>query len=347
MDKKAAVAAAVSVMIAFSPAGSAAASERVFLTSGTVRSRALAMGSAYSSLEDDFSSGFYNPAAFRINAARSERRFRLIFNPVGCAAAFSDYTKYNLDYREDHSLTSEEATLAAAMLVKGGVFTTQAFDVGFAYDEPVIQDDAAALAEKRFFNVEGITGEAFHGAFLNLKIAPTVALGLAGSLYRTRSEGRYKYYGGYSFGVLLDPTNRMKVGFTYHQIPDSVSYMRKNLENIETGTVSGGVSYYPDPQTTLSMDVRNLNKEDKAASLEIHAGVERVIGDHLALRAGYFRKKGTENDVLSFGAGILPVWAKLHKYRHSTRQDLLSYTLIMEERDTKRIWHVVSLFLVY
>lgn len=347
MEKKAAFAAVSAVLFILTLPGSPAASERIFLTSGTLRTRALAMGSAYSSLEDDFSSGLYNPAAFRLNAARSERSFRLFFNPIGSAEAFYDYATYDLDYGKDRRLTMEEASLAAAMLIKGAVFTTSAFDAGFVFNEPVIRGDSAAVSGERYFTVEGVTREAFHGAFVNLKIAPTVSLGLTGSLYRRRSGGRNEYRGGYTFGVLLDPTNRLKVGFSYYQIPYDIPEARTNLENIEAGTVSGGVSYYPDTQTVLSMDVRNLNKESKAASLEIHAGAERIIGNRLALRGGYFRKKGTEHDVVSFGAGILPIWEKLHKYRNSTRHDLLSYTFVMEEGDRNRQWHIMSLFFAY
>lgn len=347
MRKHAAFAAVLTVLFTLSFPGSAAASERMYLTSGISRARAFAMGSAYSSLEDDFSAGLYNPAAFRLNATRSERRFRLILNPIGSAAAFSEYATYDLDYHKDRRLTGVEAALAAVMLLKGATFTTSAFDVGFMFNEPVIRGDSSAVSDGRFFTVEGVTREAFHGAFLNLKIAPTVSLGLTGSLYQRRNGGRNEYSGGYTFGVLLDPTNWMKVGFSYHQIPDNRSDTRTNLESIETGAVSGGVSYYPDSQTTFSMDVRNLNKEAATASLEIHAGAERVIGNRLALRAGYFRKKGTEHDVVSFGAGILPIWVKLQKYRHSTRHDLLSYTFVMEEGDRNRRWHIVSLLFTY
>ena len=60
-----------------------------YLTVGTVRARALAMGGAYHSIEDDFSAGFYNPAAFRVNPTRNERPFRLFFNPNASHLTFT------------------------------------------------------------------------------------------------------------------------------------------------------------------------------------------------------------------------------------------------------------------
>ena len=56
--------------------------ETRFLTTGLTRARALAMGSAYFSIEDDFSAGFYNPGAFKLNTTRRERNFKLYFNPL-------------------------------------------------------------------------------------------------------------------------------------------------------------------------------------------------------------------------------------------------------------------------
>jgi hypothetical protein len=347
MERHARFAAMVTVMFILLGMGSASGAERMYLTSGTLRTRALAMGSAYSSIEGDLSSGLYNPAGFRINAARNERSFRLFFNPIGSAAAFTDYNDDDLDHREDRTLTAEEAARAIGMLFEGAVFSTSAFDVGFAFNEPVIRSDSAGAHDGHFFSVEEATRESFHSAFVNLKIASSVSLGWSGVLYQHRENGHYAYSGGYSFGVLLDPTSWMKVGFTYFQLPQDGADMRSDIENIETGTVSGGVSYYPDDHTTISLDIRNLNKESTSSMLETHAGIERIFGDRIALRAGYFRKKSTEDDVISFGAGILPLWGKLEKYRNSSRQDILSYTYIMEEGGTTRNWHLVSFLLTF
>ena len=330
-----------------SGAADVAAVERLYLSSGTARMRSFAMGSAYSSVEDDFSAGLMNPAGFRMNASRTERRFRLFFNPVGSAAAFSDFRDHDLDYRKDSGLTKTESLLAASMLVKGAVFTTSAFDVGLVFHEPVIRDDSLMVTGGRFLSAERVTKESFHAAFANLKVAPNISVGATGILFRTRTGGRYENRNGYIFGVLMDPTPNLKVGFSYHEIPEDLADPRVELEHIEGGTVSGGVSFYPDDGTVIAVDVRNLNKENLKTSLEIHAGAERIFADRIALRGGFYREKGTDRDVVSLGAGILPRWGHLKKYRTSSRNDILSYTFIMEERAAVRYWHMVSLFLVY
>ncbi len=325
----------------------APAAERMYLASGTARARALAMGSAYSAIEDDFPAGLFNPAGFRMNATRSERRLRLFFNPAGSAAAFSDYTDRDLDYVRDDKLTTSESLLAASMLVKGAGFTTPAVDFGLSLHEPVIRGDLPLATRGRFMSAESMTRESFHAAFMNVKIASTISLGVTGLVFQRRIDDGFDYKSGYIFGVLVDTTSRLKVGLSYHQLPKALGEPRSDLEHIMAGTVSGGVSYYPDLSTTVTLDVRNLNKENTNTSLEIHSGIERVIASRFALRAGYFREKETRRDVVSFGAGILPGWERLKKFRTSSRNDILSYTFIMEESAVRRQWHMVSLFFVY
>ena len=66
----------------------AEAEEKRFLTTSISRARALAMGSAYHSLVDDFSAALYNPGAFKLNNTREERNFKIFFNPVGRITGF-------------------------------------------------------------------------------------------------------------------------------------------------------------------------------------------------------------------------------------------------------------------
>jgi hypothetical protein len=324
-----------------------AASESVFVTDGTVRGRALAMGSASSSLDDDFSSGLYNPAAFRLNAARNERSFRIFFNPVGAGSAFYDYSTHSRDFTADSRLTETEALLALSMLLKGIVISTPAFDFGVCLNEDILNADSTFTDSKRFFSLERNAKGAFHSSFLNLKIAPSISVGLTGTLYDVWKDGGYKTGTGYTFGVLFSPNPKMKVGLTYFEMPGNFSQGRCLLENIEEGTATGGVSYYPDSQTVISVDVRNLYKENKGTAREIHSGVERVFFKRVALRAGYFRKKSTDYNVYSTGIGILPSWGRISKYVNTSRNDIFSYTFIREEGVSPRQWHILSLLFKY
>jgi len=325
---------------------SAGADENRFLTSSLSRARSLAMGSAYHSLIDDFSAGIYNPGAFRLNNPRGKRIFRLFFNPAGMAVAFYDYSKYNRNFTVDNDLTVTEGLLSAALLFKGAVLTTPLLDIGINLGEEIISDSPLKYG-KRFYSIEGNTYGSFNSAFVNFKIASTVSLGMSGTLYKSRIKSQTTYKGGYTFGVLLNPNPKLNVGITYHDIPEEFPEARFVIESIEGGTVTSGISYYPDEKTVISIDLRNLNKEDKLASREIHTGFERIFRERIALRAGYFRKKLTDHDVYSLGIGILPRWEKISKFVNSTRSDIISYTLVSEENGYKCRWHVFSLLLRY
>lgn len=326
---------------------SAGAGENRFLSASIIRARALAMGSAYHSLIDDFSAGLYNPGAFKLNRTREEHKFRFFFNPVGMGVAFYDYSKYDRDFIRDDKLTVAEGFLSASMLLKGAVFTTQLFDIGFNLGEEIITSDSLLTHGKRFFSIEEQSYGSFNSVFVNFKIATSVSLGITGTLYKSRANGHTTYKGGYTFGVLLSPNPKLNVGIAYNEIPKDFSKGRFLLESIEGETVTSGVSYYPDEKTVLSIDLRNLNKEEKLASREIHTGLERCIGERIALRAGYSRKKLTKNDVFSFGIGILPSREKIGKFANSSRNDIVSYTLIIDENGGKYNWHIFSLLLRY
>jgi len=323
------------------------ADENRFLSAGISRARALAMGGAYYSVADDFSAGIYNPGAFRLNRTMDERKFRLFFNPVGSVVAFKDYTDYDRDYIRDDKLTAMEGFLAASMILKGAVYEDLFFDIGVNFGEEIIASDSLAVGAERFFSIEGQSRGSFHSAFLNVKIASSVSLGVTGTMYQIREDGETMYRGGYTFGVLMNPKPKLHVGIAYNSIPDEVGDARFQLESLEGETVTGGVSYYPDENSVVSVDLRNLNKEDKKASREIHLGLEHCFFDRVALRGGFFRKKETKHDVYSVGIGILPGWNRISKFVNSSRNDILSYTFIVEENGHRLRWHVFSLVMRY
>ena len=337
----------IMTVLLWSIACSATAGKDQFLTAGVSRTRALAMGSAYHSVVDDLSAGFYNPGAFKLNRTRAEKKYRLFFNPLGGGAAMYDYAKYDRDYIQDDELSLGECIIAASLFVKGGVFSTEIFDIGFGLGEEIITDDTSLTQKGRFLSVEKLNNGSFNSVFLNFKMSPSVSLGISGTLYQSRINGENINRKGYTFGVLLSPNPKLNVGIAYNQIPEKFSQGRMTLESLEGDTVTGGISYYPDDKTILSFDIRNLNKEDKQASREIHAGVERCAMNRIALRSGYFRDRQRQTDVYSFGIGLLPSWDKISKFKNSRRTDILSYTLIIEQQETAYHWHVVSLLLRY
>jgi len=335
----------ITCMLFFCLAYDSTSADNRYLMTGTVRARALAMGGAYHSVEDDFSAGFYNPGAFKINATQSERRFRLFFNPAASAGAFYDFSKYDYDFDRDDELTLGEALLSASLFLKGIAVTTPNLDFGLGLGEEVIDYRSTAVRSGRAVTVEGLANRSFHSAFVNVKIASPVSIGVAGTLYSSRQDGKTILKSGYTFGVILTPNPKLNVGIVYNQMPENFTDARMELESIENGSVTSGISYHFDDKTIVAIDLRTVNKEDQPTSREIHTGFERRFGERVALRAGYYRKKETNDDVLSFGIGILPAWEKISRYSKSTRIDVLSYSLVLDKSSFERRWHVLSLLL--
>lgn len=334
------MAAASAVLLASSDAG---ADANHFLNSGISRARALAMGGAYYSVEDDLATALYNPGSSKLYAAKSERPFRIYLNPVASAAGMYDYTRYDRDYHRDDTLTCAEILTAASMLLKGAGYATPIFDAGIVLNEELPQPEVPRRLPDRFISLEGVTRSAMHAAFLNVKIAPTVSIGITGTLFSQRENGEYTYGSGYILGVVLAPDPRLNLGIAYHSIPKKFADARMELESIENEGATAGISYYPDDDTVLSIDLRNLNSEDASTSREIHTGIEHRFYDRIAMRAGYFRKKGTDIDVYSAGIGILPLWGRTSRRSHTARTDILSYTVMMENNGLRQFWHILSL----
>lgn len=325
-----------------------AGGENRFSTVSVSRGRAVAMGGAYTSLTDDFSAGFYNPGAFRVNKTRNERSYRLFFNPLGMGTGLFDYSRHDRLMERDDKLTAAEGLEAMSLLFRGAVMTTPLLDAGISLGEEVFAGSADEMETSRFFSMREQSRGAMYAAFANVKIASTVSLGLTATVYRTHTDDKKTETGrGYTFGVLLNPNPKLNVGIAYHEIPDEMPDARFQLESIDNGTVTGGISYYPDDNTTFSIDIRNLNKDDLRAIREIHTGFERVMFGRIALRAGYFRKKETSHDVFSAGIGLLPVWERITKFRNSSRNDLITYTWLIEENGKQNQWHLFSLMFRY
>ena len=328
-------------------AAAAMGGETRFSTTGISRGRAIAMGGAYHSVVDDFSAMWYNPSALRVNKTREERNLRLFFNPLGMAVGLADYARFDRDMVRDDELTPGEGALALLSLFRGAVYTTPMVDFGLSLGEEMLSADPARVETHRFFSAREQSLGSMYAASANVKIASTVSIGLSGALYYSRVNGEAVTGSGYTFGVLLNPNRRLNVGIAYHDLADEMPEARFPMETIADGTVVGGISYYPDEDITFSIDLRNLNKDDKRSSREIHAGLERVFGNRVALRAGYFRKNETDNDVLSVGFGLLPFWDRISRYRNSARSDILTYTWIIDKNGERSDWHLFSLMLRY
>ena len=304
------------------------------------RTRALSMGGAYFSIRDELFSGLYNPAALEATALPMKWSVHFYLNPIAPVISAYDFKVYDRHFIGRNGLTTKEALLSLGVLLKGVTLSTPILDIGLIFMEEDIGDQ---VSHRRFFSARNALTRYNNSLIINLKLAPTVSMGIAGNLHFSDEAGKRNFDEGYAFGILLEPTEKLNVGITYNDIPDNKWETRERLNRVGDGTVTSGVSYYPDPSTILTVDLRNLNEEDKLALREIHAGFERTFFGRLALRGGIFRKRPESANVISLGMGLLPSGSERQPNNGTTRNDILSYTVVRERVGGGDVfWHFMS-----
>ena len=330
-----------------SMAAYAGSTERRYISFDNVRARALSMGGAYLSLEDDFSALLWNPAAFEVQMGRLHRKGDFFLNPYAPIVAAGDLKTVDLRGRPDRELTWTEGLWAFGLFLKGVVLSNRVFHLGFLSSEETLLQESGSevLSSKSFFERHS------HSLAGSVKLAPTVALGASVVLhYEQRGAQKARIQEGFSFGVMLKPSPRMNVGVVFFDLPGSSSPLRMPLERIGDETINGGVSFYFDRKMIFSIDLRNMNDARRAEGLaprEVHVGFERIVRPHFAVRGGGFRGS-SKHYACSAGIGIRGTSRLRGRYNHNWGSDLLGYTYVLERKDEQtRRWHAVSFVLKF
>ena len=68
------------------------AQDHYFANLYNVKSRPLAMGGAFISIEDDLEAVFFNPATFNLYKNKKNHRITFFFNPISSLIAFQKYS---------------------------------------------------------------------------------------------------------------------------------------------------------------------------------------------------------------------------------------------------------------
>lgn len=311
-----------------------AVSANHFVTQSTVKCRPLAMGGAFSAVNDNLAAFSYNPATFKQYRAKKDFRLTFFLNPLGSFVSF---------FEQDASDSWEGIGKSLGFLFKSITFSSRYLEGGLFFAEEAVQNYRFNEREK-FFSSQGFWDNFSHRIGLRLALAQQVAIGMATTFYFSRALEGEQWRIGNSYGVLLNPDQKYSVGVFYIAFPEDFARMRTELERLVNDTVNIGLAYQPLEKTTLALDIRNINSEDNINSREIHVGAEQLLGSVLALRAGYFRER-RQKHVISGGIGLLSdnFLFKKNKHFHPPRF-LFDYTLVLErKKTTNSMWHFFSL----
>lgn len=314
--------------------------ERYFVTLSTTKVRPLALGGAFMAVKDGLPAFNYNPAAFELYSF--EKKFRLTFhlNPILPVVALADYQTLI----KDGKFGLVDFLTCLGLLFKSITISTEFFDTGFLfYDESLRH--FSRFKSGKIFDCSGFLDNNSSVFLFKLKLARRVQIGATGGIFLAKDRGKRRWGWGSSYGVLLQPSERLNVGVVYFDLPQKLGDFRTNLERLEDETINIGTACKLDQNTTFTLDVRNLTEEYKKASREVHLGFERIFFSHLALRAGYYRKKISKSEVFSFGVGILDnnrFTSLENQFAHPNY--FLNYSFILEKSPQgDRQWHFLSL----
>jgi hypothetical protein len=315
------------------------AQQGYFATIYNIRTRPIAMGGAFTSVEDDLPAVLYNPGAFTMYKNRKSFRLTFFMNPLASYLAF-----YQDSERFRNSIHERDVLLNASLLFKGIVLTSRSFNLGVILGEESIET-IRMKESPRFFNYNDLWENCAHTAFVNVDLARRVSIGISVTNYESHIKSLKATRYGFSYGILLKPGERVNVGLSYVDFPEKNATFRLPIERLMDETMNIGISYRPFDSTILSADVRNLSEENKANVREVHLGFEQQIVGITALRMGFFRERFTRNVRYSAGVGLLDsnlISREKDQFNH--RQFICNYSFVYEDDVTTfNRWHFLSL----
>jgi len=317
------------------------AQQDLYLTLNTNKARPVAMGGAYSSIEDNIVSATYNPASLNLYQIEKKIRLTFFFNPITPTVFFYE----DLSNSSKNENKNKRYFKNTALAIKGIVFTAKFLNLGFVFNEQLI-NRGNLIKQKVFFKDSDLWNNCYHTLVARIKLADRVSIGASANFYNVKNmaDQAERFY-GYNYGILVKPSSKLNVGITYHYFPKSLPEVRLPLERLADQTINAGISFRPIKNTTLSVDFRNLTEEKGNSIFEIHFGLEQRLFSIFALRAGIFQERPSNCQLISAGIGLIDsnlFFSKENQF--SQPHFMLNYSLAYQTEEQKVYrWHLISL----
>ncbi|MDM7926924.1 MAG: hypothetical protein QUS35_13030 [bacterium] len=257
----------------------------------TFKTRPLAMGGAFASVEDDLSALDFNPAAYRLGEGPEEIRVHAFLNPAGPVLLLANASR----------IDSWIPALSGVVQGVGCALGRFHGGIAFAGEMPAVRDRSKSPG---FFDATDFGRDSNTDFGFSFHLAPKVSLGAAGEMAVREGAWRRARF-GYRYGLLLRPRADLSFGMCYFDSPKGNAADRVPLERLADATLNIGAAYAPAGWLRLALDVRNVSDEGKEVVREPHVGLEIVPFRHLALESGYFRIRGDGGETFSAGLCLL------------------------------------------
>jgi hypothetical protein len=283
----------------------------------TFKTRPLAMGGAFTSIEDDLSALDFNPAAFRLEEGPEDSRMHAFLNPAGPVLLLANANRID-SWIPALSCVVQGLGWACGRLHAGVAFAGELPATRMRKNPPGV------------FNAEGFGSDPNTDFGFSFQLAPKVSLGAAGEMFVREGHWRNARF-GYRYGLVMHPRSDLSVGMCYFDFPKGSAGDRVVLERLDDATLNIGAAYTPFPWMRLSGDVRNVSDGGKEVVREPHVGFEILPFRHLAVESGYFRVRGDGGETFSVGICLLDQHAWIRPDRpHSGPRWMLRSALLDE-----------------
>ncbi len=310
-----------------------------FGTLSNVKQRPLAMGGAFTSVEDDLEAVFYNPGAFNLYETEKQYRLTVFLNPISSLVSSRHYSNNFTEKIENANLLN-----ASALLIKSAIFTAKFLTVGIIFGEESL-NNVLARQQVEFFNFNDLWNNSSHTVFSHIELASKVSMGFSGTFYYKETENGLERGFGFGYGILMKPNPHINVGLSYIDFPKELPNYRTPVERMFDETMNIGISYRPFSGATFSLDVRNLTEENKENVREVHFGFEQTFWGIAAIQGGYFQENYTKHNNYSFGVGLIDsklFHKKQNEFGHHNYS--LQYSFVYQEKEHSfNRWHFFSL----
>ncbi len=320
------------------------AQQDLYLTLNNNKARPVAMGGAFSSIEDNIVSATYNPASLNLYQREKSFRVTFFFNPITPIILFSEEVK--TQDTQDYESANRRYLKNAATLIKSIVISAKFLDLGFIFNEQLINRDELQTQQVFFKNCD-LFSNSYHTAIARIKLADRVSIGASANMYFKKNTNETERFYGFNYGILVKPSPKLNVGITYHYFPKTFSDVRLPLERLGDQTINAGISYFPLKNSTLAVDLRNLTEEKGKSTFEAHFGFEQRIFSLIALRGGFYQERPSNHQMISAGIGLVDSNLLFSKENQFSKPNFILNYAFAQKKENSQVynWHLVSLLL--
>ncbi len=280
--------------------GSTAAKDKICLSPSSIKAKAYGMGGAFTAVLDGSTGILFNPATLELYRFPKTGRLTLFINPVASVEAIRSKT----ELKKVGGLSGLDWLNYAGMFLKSLIYSLPNFSSSLLLVEELPQDPLAQDSGEMFSSTD-LLDRNYSVLTTRLRLAKQIAIGASGYLISAKSLAKKRREIGASYGVLIQPSDKICIGMVYFDFPEDVADFFSIDDRIIDETINVGISYRPHRTLVFAADLRNASEEQRTVKRELHLGMDYTPCSLFALRSGFFHQKDLNQNVYSIGIGLL------------------------------------------